>query len=336
MPHMTRSSTLVFILLMACGNGGGGDDDPAPDGAAAGIDAPPGTGWASAAEVANGPVQETATVAVDGHIYVIGGFGPNARVLDRVQVYDTATDSWSDGPALPQAVHHANAAVVDGTIYVVGSMTGLNFAAIGNVWALTPGIDADWRERAAMPAGSQRGGSVVGVVGGEILVAGGLRGSTAVTDVSAYDPEGDSWRQDLPQLAAPRDHGCGGIVGGTLYITGGRSGAIESINADVLALEDGAWVSKAPMPTARGGTACGVIDGRIIVAGGEGNPDAATGVFSEVESYDPAGDAWTTLEPMPTPRHGMGAAAWAGKLYVPGGATTDAFGAVATHEVLTP
>jgi hypothetical protein len=38
---------------------------------------------------------------------------------------------------------------------------------------------------------------------------------------------------------------------------------------------------------------------------------------------------------MPTPRHGMGAAATGGRLYVPGGATVQAFGAVATHEILT-
>jgi hypothetical protein len=39
---------------------------------------------------------------------------------------------------------------------------------------------------------------------------------------------------------------------------------------------------------------------------------------------------------MPTPRHGMAAAAWNGALYVPGGATSAGFGAVAAHEVLTP
>jgi N-acetylneuraminic acid mutarotase len=285
--------------------------------------------------VANGPVQETATVAVDGRIYVIGGFGQN-QVLDRVQIYDPAMDAWSDGPALPQEVHHANAAVVDDTIYVVGALTGINFGAIGNVWAFTPGVDSDWRARTAMPAGTQRGGAVVGVVGGEIVVAGGLRGGAPVTDVSAYDPIDDSWRQDLPQLDAALDHGCGGVVGETFYVTGGRAGAIDSVTDRVLALEGDAWVAQAPMPTARGGTACGVIDGRIIVAGGEGNPDAASGVFPQVESYDPGADAWTPLTPMPTPRHGMGAAAWDGTLYVPGGATTDGFGAVATHETLTP
>lgn len=332
---MVRATILVVLLAAACGSDSEGDDDDTSlDGSAGAADAPLGDGWASAAPVENGPVQETATVVVDGKVYVLGGFGNNG-VLDRVQIYDTAMDAWSDGPELPAALHHANAAVVDDTIYVVGALTGFNFAANGNVWAFTPGVDSDWRERAAMPAGTQRGGSVVGVVGGEIIVAGGLRGG-ALTEVSAYDPVDDVWRQDLPPLPAALDHGCGGVVDGIFYVTGGRRGPIDSVTAAVLALEAGAWVEQAPMPTARGGTACGVVDGRIIVAGGEGNPDAQSGVFPQVESYDPAGDDWTPLAPMPTPRHGMGAAAWDGTLYVPGGATSDGFGAVDTHEVLTP
>jgi N-acetylneuraminic acid mutarotase len=91
------------------------------------------------------------------------------------------------------------------------------------------------------------------------------------------------------------------------------------------------------MPTARGGTACGVIGDRLVVVGGEGNPaPGSRGVFPQVEAYDAAANAWQTLAPMRTPRHGMGAAAWDGKLYVPGGANQQAFGAVATHEILTP
>jgi hypothetical protein len=38
---------------------------------------------------------------------------------------------------------------------------------------------------------------------------------------------------------------------------------------------------------------------------------------------------------MVTPRHGMGAAAIGNSLYVPGGATVQAFGAVDTFEILT-
>src|SRR5690606_14447067 len=96
-------------------------------------------------------------------------------------------------------------------------------------------------------------------------------------------------------------------------------------------------IERAQMPTSRGGHVSGVVGGRIIVAGGEGNPEAGTmGVFAAVEAYDPAQDAWTALTPMRTPRHGTGAVGYQGALWVPGGASRIAFGAVDTVEVLDP
>jgi hypothetical protein len=59
-------------------------------------------------------------------------------------------------------------------------------------------------------------------------------------------------------------------------------------------------------------------------------------VFDQVEAYDLAADRWRVLDPMVTPRHGMWAAAVDGRIYVPGGATRQAFGAVDTHEILVP
>ncbi len=331
------SAALTALVAVGCGSDGGAT---APDAALA-IDAPAGgcddtAPWATAPALPLGPTQETAAVAVGGKVYVLGGFNGQLGVLDAVQVFDTASCAWSAGPALPRAVHHANAAVVGGTIYVVGAMVGLNFQVIGDVWAWNPATDAGWTARASMPAGTARGSAVVGVIGGTIYVAGGLR-SGAVAEVSAYDPLANTWDTTLPPLPAARDHGCGAAIGGTLYVAGGRRGTIDSREGNVYELTPGGgWTERAPMPTARGGTACGVVDGRLIVLGGEGNPATATRVFAEVEAYTPATHAWATLPPMPTPRHGLGAAVWAGRLYVPGGATRDGFGAVADHEILTP
>jgi N-acetylneuraminic acid mutarotase len=116
----------------------------------------------------------------------------------------------------------------------------------------------------------------------------------------------------------------------------GCQGAIGSTSPIVFELAGGAWTERAPMPTARGGTACAAVADRLVVAGGEGNPGDPSGVFPQVESYDAAADAWTALAPMPSPRHGLGAAAANGRIYFPGGANRQGFGAVATHEIFTP
>jgi len=316
----------ALVVLAACG---GDDAAVVPDGAPCPA---PGPGWSAAPALARGPIQETAAVARGGAIYVLGGFDGTLNIVDAVQIYDVATCTWSDGPSLPAPMHHANAAVVGDTIYVLGYATGFDFAAHGDVYALEDGA---WVARAAMPTGTERSASAVGVIDGKIYVAGGLRGDP-VADVSVYDPVADAWTT-LDPLPAARDHGCGGAIDGVLYLAGGRLGDPESHQPDTYAYTPGGgWTAVAAMITGRGGTACGVVGGRLIVVGGEGNPDDPAGVFAQAEAYDPGDDAWTALAPMPTPRHGMAAATIGGSLYVPGGADHQLFGATATFEVLTP
>lgn len=322
----------MLLFAMGCGDDGAVAVDASLDGAAS---CEPGAPWATAPAMELGPTQETATVAVDGKLYVLGGFDSATAVLDAVQVFDTASCRWSTGPALPEPVHHANAAVVDGTIYVAGAMRSLQFIPIGVTWSWNPATEAAWTVRTAMPDTTGRGSAVTGVIDGKVHVVGGLRNG-AVTDHHIYDPVLDRWSAG-DALPDARDHACGGTIGGKLYVVGGRNGTIGSITTSVFEFTPGAgWAERAPMPTPRGGIACGVLGDRLIVVGGEGNSAAQSGVFPQSEAYDAIANSWSSLPDMPTPRHGMGAAVWDGKLYVPGGATTQGFGAVATHEVLTP
>lgn len=316
---------LTLAVAAACG----GDDDAG--GADASTELPR---WDPLADLPSGPVQETAVVVLDDRIYVIGGIHGQRGTVDDVQAYDPSLDSWSEGVALPAAVHHANAAVVGGRIVVAGALLA-NFSPIDSVWSWAPG-ETEWSPGASMPGGTARGAAAVGVVDGRMVLAGGLAPGSVDT-VVAYDPALDTWDEELPALPARLDHGTGQAVDDTLFVIGGRTDSIGNLSSAVFALDlaEGEWVARAAMPTARGGVGSGVVDGVIVVVGGEGNPAAGSrGVFAEVERYDPAADRWTALPPMRTPRHGMGAAGHEGALYVPGGADQQAFGSVATHEVL--
>ena len=79
-----------------------------------------------------------------------------------------------------------------------------------------------------------------------------------------------------------------------------------------------------------------MLRGCLYALGGEGNAASQSGVFPQVEAYDARADRWESLAPMPTPRHGIGAAVVGDRIWVPGGATLQGFGAVPTHEVFTP
>ncbi len=288
----------ALLVVTGCGSDGGvGPNDAARDG----LDS---AGWSTGAAVAQGAIQETAAVGLAGKIYLIGGFDDNEGIVARVQVYDVATDAWSDGPALPRAVHHANAVTDGNRIYVLGALSGTSFTAIGDSYALTPATETQWTTLASIPIGRERGAAVAGVIEGKIYIAGGFRAAAASDLVDVYDPGTNGWTP-LASLPATRDHACGGVIGGELVFAGGRTVQTNSPRPDVWSFAPGAgsWTSRAPMPTARGGMGCGVIGDVLYTTGGEGNPAVASGVFPDVGVLA-AGEmnvAWTELTAMPNP-----------------------------------
>ncbi|MBX3228634.1 MAG: kelch repeat-containing protein [Labilithrix sp.] len=335
--------SLAAIVLVACsepasvvadadadaGAEAGAPPVAVPDASADAVAAP--SGWSSRASLPR-PMQEVAVLALDGLVYVIGGFDDASATLADVRIYDPATDRWRDGVALPRPLHHVNAAVVGDRIWIAGALEGGAFTATGVTLMFDPGAGS-WVERRAMPPGSERGSSMTAAIGETIYVAGGLRGG-AVADFSAYDTETDTW-SSLPPLPSARDHGGGVAAGGLFFAVSGRSSiAGHTTRLDVFDPATGAWTSRTPMPTSRAGSSIALAGDRIVVLGGEGNPAVPSGVFAEVEAYSIAADRWEALPAMPTPRHGTGAATIDGVVYVPGGGTRQGFGATAIVEAL--
>ena len=70
----------------------------------------------------------------------------------------------------------------------------------------------------------------------------------------------------------------------------------------------------------------------MLVFGGE----ATAGTFDEAEAYDPKSDRWRSHAPLPTARHGLGAASVAGRIYVIAGGTTPGGSASSLNEILSP
>jgi len=273
-------------------------------------------------------------VALDGLIWVLGGFDVGAQVVALVEVYDPRTNSWSRKADFPVRAHHMNASVVDGEIWVTGFLAG-GFSADGRSFRYDAGDDA-WTPAEDLPTGRQRGASATGVIDGKIYVAGGVAGG-AVAHFDVLDPQTGVWSA-LPDVPRNVDHAAFGVIDGTFVVAAGRSATITSFTDEVDLFDPaaGQWTLGAPIPTARGGVASAVLDGKLYVFGGEGNRADPSGVFPQVEAYDFANDSWTELDPMPIPRHGLGAAALDGVIYLPGGAPTEFLDATDVHQVFVP
>lgn len=312
------------------------EGEPAPQPEGEPEPEPPAAGWSSGPAVGTGPIQEIAVVALNQKIYVIGGFDAQARVVNRVSAFDPATGAWAAVAPIPARMHHANAAVLDGKIWVVGFLDGLTFSADRRAFVYDPAADA-WSPGPDLPPMFGRGAAGTVAIGRKIYVVGGLSGRAVYPFVHAYDVDAGAWER-LPDLPTIRDHMAIGAVAGKIVVAGGRAGDINSHvdRVDVFDPAVGEWTIGAPMPTSRGGCAAAVVGDELVVIGGEGNRGDPSGVYAAVEAYDAVNDAWRSLDPMPVPKHGMWAAAIDGVIYVPGGATVQAFGAVDDHAILVP
>ncbi len=74
------------------------------------------------------------------------------------------------------------------------------------------------------------------------------------------------------------------------------------------------------------------LDDRIFVFGGE----SPLKIFSATEMYEVTGNRWIGKEPMPTPRHGIGAVALDGRIFVPGGGTRPGLARTSANEAYRP
>lgn len=88
------------------------------------------------------------------------------------------------------------------------------------------------------------------------------------------------------------------------------------------------WESLAPLPAPRSRLAAVYYHGRILVIGG----DTSAGTTGAVEEYDPSINSWRARAGKPTPVNNVGAALMGGKVYVPGGYSSDE-GVVAALEI---
>lgn len=280
----------------------------------------------------NEPRQEVGVAAVAGKIYVAGGFRANGTTADTVEVYDPENDRWEFVAAMPLRLHHPAAASVGGKLYIIG---GTSPAGVSDALLEYDPETNRWARKAPLP--TPRSAAAAAVGDGKIYIVGGSpapRGS----DVIVYDPETDTWTI-LPPMPTPRNHHAAVAIGAKVYVVGGRPPTVPGLTAlEVYDPETKRWARLSPMPTPRSGIAGAVVRGCLYVLGGEGNPNHPLGIYPQTEGYNPLTDRWETLVPMPTPRHGMGAAVIGDKIYVPAGATRQGLGITPPlfMEVFTP
>jgi N-acetylneuraminic acid mutarotase len=272
-------------------------------------------GWNTLAAIPQ-PEQGAAVEAIDGIVYVAGGF-TNAN-LATLQAFDPTTNSWTTLADMPGPRYSGNGAgVINSQLYVAGGWTQNPPLPNATLFVYDPPTDL-WTELASMPHLSACGAS--GVIAGKLYVTTACNGFSGYTNyLDVYDPATDSWAS-LTGSASPHSQPAAGVINDKLYVAGGLNSA--GVLTNLIEVYDPAsnqWTTLAPMPRGVVNPASAVLNGRLYVFGGQARGNKTSNL---VQVYDPHTKAWTSSL-MPTARSGASSAVAYGIAFVAGGVSSS-------------
>lgn len=268
------------------------------------------------------PRFEAMGAAVDGEVWVMGGFTSGAlAVTARVDIYDPESDTWRRGADVPVAETHSGTAVDGNQVFLVGGMRGWppTVVASAHRWR-----DGAWQALPDLP--DARAAMALVVTGGILHAVGGLAadGNSDSESHAVLRVDGEDGWTAAAGLPNARNHLGGAAVMDTVFVVGGRHGWDESAGhqGSMHALVDGAWMERAAVPFARSEIGASVIalgDGLVVIGG------STMGVqpTDSVVRYRISGDTWEALTPLPEPRKGAVAERVGRKIVVTTGSPTS-------------
>jgi len=164
-------------------------------------------------------VANASAASVGNMIYVPGGYDATGRVLDALEVYDVATETWIQGLSLPEPRCAYALATIRERVYLFGGWDGRRY--VDTVFRYDP-VTARWDELGSMPVAL--GFQAVAVVDDRAYLIGGYDGSREFASCYEYDASreggGSPWTECAP-MSATRGGAAATAVGASIYVLGG-------------------------------------------------------------------------------------------------------------------
>ncbi len=269
---------------------------------------------------------EAALIAYKDKLYLIGG-----RRINPVDVYDPATNIWTQKGPTPIELHHFQAVVYGDAIYIMGAMTGgwPNEKPLDRILIYYPEEDR-FEYGPEIPEARRRGGAGAILHGNKIYMVGGITNGHQngyVPWLDEFDPATAQWRV-LPDAPQARDHFQAAIYNDKLYAFAGRRSeyakklSFEQTTSigDVFDLSSETWQEMdniRAIPTQRAGNMALSWNGHIIIGGGESGSQQIA--HNEVEAYNIATQKWHAWPSLNRGRHGSGFAVIGDYVYTASG-----------------
>lgn len=238
--------------------------------------------WSAAAPLPEGR-HHAGIAAIDGSLYVIGGFAKSGfsvwRPVNTVYQFNPATQIWRECAPMPTSRGALGVTVYQGRLYAIGGYDGERNTGVTEIY--DPETDT-WTSAASLSV--PRDHLVVVTAGLGIYAIGGrsnLKYKQNTSVVEFYDPVADQW-QYRTNLPAARSGIAAGVIDGHIYVLGGESGEGTFDTNEKYIPEENRWIAMAPMPTARHGLGVAVVEKRLYAIGGGPVPGASFSQLNEV------------------------------------------------------
>jgi hypothetical protein len=181
----------------------------------------------------------SATLLNDGRVLVAGGedYNNNTTPTDSAQIYDPATNSWSDVAPLPLARYRHTATLLNnGMVLMTGGRDDTDsfntFVGFSIEYAAVyDPVNDIWNFGNIMS--SQRAGhSATLLSDGTVLVAGGEDSSgNSLSSAELYDPLGNSWSDAGSMASARYNHSALLLPNNMVLVTGGTNNSSVSVSS---------------------------------------------------------------------------------------------------------
>jgi len=265
--------------------------------------------------------------------YLFGG-RESPQVVD---IYDYATNSWSNGSLAPEEFNHFQAVTYQGLIWVIGAFKNNNNQedAAAYVYMYNPALD-QWIQGMEIPESRRRGASGLAVYNDTFYLLGGNtlgHNGGYVSYFDQYEPATGNWTI-LTDAPRPRDHFHSVIFNDKLYaiggrLTGGSGGLFEPQvpEVDVYDFATSSWYtldSSKNIPHPRAGLTACVFQDEIFTIGGEstfGSPTNTNGPRDVVEAFNPITETWSSKASLNYSRHGIQAITSGDGIHIVGGSS---------------
>ena len=269
----------------------------------------------------------TAVTAIGNTVYAVDGAADPGHYAPTHTVQSLAVPpgpaqpagGWQLGSDSLYSVMEADAAVLDGRIWVAGGLTGTETATRNTefydptVQTWSPGPDLPFPLGHAMMVTYR---NTVWVIGG-FEPQGSEVSGIASAQVLHLNQAQDGWIEG-PELHHARAAGAAAVVGDDIVVVGGRTAGPSATEVAQTEVFDGTgWQDYADIPIP-GDHLAAASDGTYLYAVG-GRRLEVTAETAAVQRFDPSTDQWTQLPAVPSPVSDCGVAIVDGQLIVVGG-----------------